>query len=165
MSAGLLIIRLVVGLGLAAHGAQKLFGWFGGGGLDATATGMEHMGFRPGRANAVAAGAGELAGGLLLATGLLMPLAAAIVIGVMVNAGLVHWPNGYFLTKGGYEYTLTIGAVAAGLALTSAGSWSLDHLLGLDFTAAAWGVTAIAVGLVAGAARAGTRRHEPVPVA
>jgi len=165
MNEGLLIIRLVVGLGLAAHGAQKLFGWFGGGGIDATAGVMEHMGFRPGRANALAAGAGEFGGGLLLALGLFTPLAAAMVIGVMVNAGLVHLANGYFLTKGGYEYTLAIGATAAGLAFTAAGSWSLDHALGLDFTAVGWAVGALALGLLAGIARAATRQSEPVPTA
>ena len=165
MNAGLLIIRLVVGLGLAAHGSQKLFSWFDGGGIDGTATAMEHMGFRPGRANALAAGASEFAGGLLLAAGLFTPLAAAIVIGVMVNAGVVHAANGFFLIKGGYEYTLTLGAVAAGLALTSAGTWSLDHVLDLDFTAVGWGIAAIAVGLVAGAARAATRTPQLVPTA
>jgi len=165
MSAGLLIIRLVVGLGLAAHGAQKLFGWFGGGGIDGTAGAMEHMGFRPGRANAFAAGLGEFAGGLLFAAGLFTPLAAAIIVGVMVNAGLVHFANGYFATKGGYEYTLTIGAAAAAVALTTAGNWSLDHALGLDFSAVGWGIGAIALGLVAGAARAATRQPAPVPVA
>jgi putative oxidoreductase len=165
MNAGLLIIRLVVGLGLAAHGSQKLFGWFGGGGLDGTATAMDHMGFRPGRANGLAAGVSEVAGGLLLALGLFTPLAAAMIIGVMVNAGLVHAANGYFLVKGGYEYTLTLGAVAVGLAFTSAGAWSLDHALDLDFTAVGWGIAAIAVGLVAGAARAATRQPQPVPTA
>jgi putative oxidoreductase len=163
MSAGLLIIRLVVGLGLAAHGSQKLFGWFDGPGLDGAAIGMEGMGFRPGRPNAVAAGLGEVVGGLLLAVGLFTPLAAAIVIGVMVNAGLVHLVNGFFLTKGGYEYTLTIAAVAAGLALTTAGAWSIDHALSLDFSAAGWGVAAIVLGLGAGAARAVTRHPQPVP--
>jgi putative oxidoreductase len=164
MNAGLLLIRLVVGLGLAAHGSQKLFGWFGGGGIDGTAVGMEKMGYLPARRNAYAAGLTEVVGGALLAVGLATPLAAAIVIGVMVNAGLVHLRGGFFLTNGGYEYTLTIGVVAATLALTTAGRWSLDHAFGLDFSALGWGVAAIALGLGAGLAQAATRRP-PVPVA
>ena len=165
MSTGLLVIRLAVGFGLAAHGAQKLFGWFGGGGLAGTTTAMEHMGFRPGRRNAVAAGLSEVVGGVLLGIGLFTPLAAAIVIGVMVNAAGVHLSNGFFATKGGYEYTLVIGVAAAAVALTTAGRWSLDNAFGLDFSAAAWGYGAIAVGIVAGLAQLSTRHRESVPSA
>jgi len=160
MSTGLLVMRLVVGFGLAAHGAQKLFGWFGGGGLEATSVGMEHMGFRPGRRNALAAGVFEIVGGVLLGVGLLTPLAAVIVIGVMVNAAGVHLAHGFFLTKGGYEYTLSIGVVAAAIALTTAGRWSVDNAFGLDFSAAAWGYGAIVLGLVAGVAHLSTRHTE-----
>src|SRR5262245_66498017 len=84
MDSGLLIVRLVVGLTMAAHGAQKLFGLFGGGGLPATAQAMEHLGFRPGRAQALLAGAGELGAGLLLAVGFLRAAAGAVMMGVMM---------------------------------------------------------------------------------
>src|SRR5207244_8770188 len=89
MSAGILLLRLAVGPTVAAHGAQKLFGAFGGHGLEGTAQFLESLGFRPGRLHAWALGAGELVGGIMLATGLLTPLGAAAVIGVMAVAALV----------------------------------------------------------------------------
>ena len=87
MDSGLLIVRLVVGLTMAAHGAQKLFGWFGGPGLAAIGGGMESLGFYPGKRHALMAGLAETGGGLLLALGLFTPLAAAIVAAVMIVAG------------------------------------------------------------------------------
>src|SRR5438132_1502899 len=103
MDLGLLIVRLVIGLTLAAHGSQKLLGWFGGGGIAGTAPFLEQLGFRPGRLHAAFAGVAETAGGLLLAAGLFTPLAAAAVIGVMVVAvGSVHWGKGFFLSTGGF---------------------------------------------------------------
>src|SRR6266571_226168 len=116
MSIGLLLLRLAVGLTLAAHGAQKLFGWFGGPGLAAIGPVMEQLGFVPGRRSAFLAGLAETGGGLLLALGLLTPLAAAIVFAVMVVAGVsVHLPRGFFLTNGGYESTLILAV--SGLSL------------------------------------------------
>ena len=88
MDVGLLLLRLVVGLTLAAHGTQKLFGWFGGPGLDMTAAGLESLGFQPGRRHALTAGVVESGGGLLLALGLLTPLAAAVVLSVMFVAAI-----------------------------------------------------------------------------
>src|SRR5438876_11448049 len=97
MSIGLLILRLVVGLSLAAHGAQKLFGWFGGHGIAGTGQFLEQLGFRPGRPHAVQAGLAELVGGLFLATGFLTPAAAAAVVAVMVVAAVsVHVKKGFF---------------------------------------------------------------------
>jgi putative oxidoreductase len=151
MDAGLLIVRLVVGLTMAAHGAQKLFGWFGGGGLAGTAQTMEGLGFRPGRAQALVAGVGELGAGLLLAIGFLTPAAAAVLIAVMLVAGLgVHRSGGFFAHKGGYEYTLVLGAVALALAFTGPGALSLDRVLGVETSGAAWGATALVAGLVGG---------------
>src|SRR5262245_46950311 len=119
MSLGLLILRLAVGLTLAAHGAQKLFGWLGGYGLTGTGQFLEQLGFRPGRLYAAQAGLAELLGGLLLATGLLTPAASAALLAVMVVAAVTaHLRNGFFVQNGGYEYPLVLAVVAAALAFT-----------------------------------------------
>src|SRR5512135_1192075 len=111
MEIGLLVLRLVVGLTMAAHGGQKLFGWFGGYGLSGTGGFLESLGFRPGRVHAALAGLAELGGGLLLALGLLTPLGSALVLAVMVVAvGSVHLPKGFFVSDGGAEYNLVIMA-------------------------------------------------------
>src|SRR5512138_2995266 len=103
MSFALLVLRVVVGVLFAGHGAQKLFGAFGGHGIDGTAGFFEALGMRPGRRNAIAAGA-ELGSGVLLALGLLTPLAAVLLISVMVVAiATVHAPKGPWVTEGGYE--------------------------------------------------------------
>ncbi|MGW7520483.1 DoxX family protein [Streptomyces sp. NPDC054796] len=127
---GLLALRAGTGGVLFAHGAQKLFGWFGGHGLEATAGAMEHMGFHPGKQSALAAGAGEAGGGALLALGLGTPAAGAAAAGAMAGAVAVHAPAGFFATSGGYEYPALLGFVAAGLALTGPGRYSLDRLTG-----------------------------------
>src|SRR5436190_14764259 len=109
---GLLLLRVVVGLTLAAHGAQKLFGWFGGRGLEGTAQGYERIGYRPGPLMALLAGVGEAGGGVLLALGLLTPLGAAGGIGVMLNAIVsAHLSKGFWNSKGGFEFPLTIATV------------------------------------------------------
>jgi putative oxidoreductase len=122
---------------------------------------MEGLGFVPGRAQALAAGLAELVGGLLLALGLATPLAAAIVFGVMVVAGVsVHLPRGFFATNGGAEYTLVLGVAGLTLAFTGAGPLSLDALVGLSFGGVAWGLAALVAGLVGGfVPLAGRRRH------
>ena len=123
MDVGLLLLRLAVGGVMAAHGAQKLFGWFGGYGLEGTSGWLESLGFRPGRIQAAIAGWSEFLGGLLLVLGLLTPLGAAAVIGVMIVAiGSVHWEKGFFNSAGGYEFNLLLAVVAAALAFTGAGS-------------------------------------------
>jgi putative oxidoreductase len=152
MNVGLLLIRVVPGLLLIGHGTQKLFGWFGGRGLAATAIGFESNGYRPGATFALMAGFGEAAGGLLFALGLLTPLACAAIVGVMLNAIVsVHWAKGIWGTKGGYEYPLTLAVIAAGVAFTGPGEYSLDHALDLAFVGTAWGFAAVAVGLASGA--------------
>ena len=118
---GLLALRLGAGSVLFAHGAQKLFGWFGGGGLDATAGAMEHMGFRPGRPAALAAGLGEAGGGALLALGLATPAAGAAAAGAMAGAVAVHVPAGFLAMSGGFEYPALIGWTAASLGLAGPG--------------------------------------------
>jgi putative oxidoreductase len=129
-SIGLLLIRLVFGLTFAGHGAQKLFGWFGGHGLQGTAGWMESIGLKPGKAMAFAAGASELAGGILFALGLWIPLAALLmVVSMMVAIVKVHGPNGYWITQNGYEYNLAIIVLAIGVALIGPGQYALDTIL------------------------------------
>ena len=152
MSFGILILRLAVGLTLAAHGAQKLFGWFGGYGLTGTGAFLEQLGFRPGRVQAAAAGSVEFLGGLLLAAGLLTPLASAGVIAVMLVAAVsVHVKSGFFAQAGGYEYAFILGATAAALAFTGPGALSLDGVLGTSVSGGPAGFAALAAGLVGGA--------------
>ncbi|MFF8013786.1 DoxX family membrane protein [Streptomyces sp. NPDC007929] len=127
---GLLLLRLGVGGTLAAHGAQKLFGWFGGHGIEGTGQFMESVGYVPGRTSATAAGLAETGGGTLLALGLATPAAGAAAAGAMAGAAAVHAPNGFFNQGGGYEYAATLGLTAAGLAITGPGRLSIDHLLG-----------------------------------
>ena len=160
MSVGLLILRLVVGLGLAAHGAQKLFGWFGGYGLNATGEFFVQLGFAPGRLFALAASAGELASGLLVALGFLGPIGPALMISVMIVAAVsVHWEHGLFAASNGIELPLLYAAGALGIALAGPGLYSLDALLGLT---SLWTpkliVAALAVGVIGGFANLLVRR-------
>ena len=127
---GVLLVRVGVGATLVAHGAQKLFGWFDGPGLQATADGFDALGFHPGRGNAIAAGAAELGGGVLLAVGLATPVAGATAAGTMVVASAVHGPNGFFAQKGGFEYSAILGLTAVAVGLAGPGRVSLDHLTG-----------------------------------
>ncbi len=129
---GLLILRLVVGLMFMGHGSQKLFGWFGGGGMAGTTTIMARIGLRAPRFWALVAALSEFGGGLLLALGLLNPLGSLALISVMLVAiAQVHWARGFWNTKGGFEYNLIIIAAALALALTGPGAYALDALLGI----------------------------------
>ena len=130
MDVGLLIIRLVIGVLFIGHGAQKLFGWFGGYGLKGTGGWMESIGIKPGVTMAVFAGLAELIGGILFAAGLLTPLAGIMIAATMVMAIVkVHGPNGLWATQNGYEYNLTLLVVAIGVALTGPGQYALDAFL------------------------------------
>jgi len=151
MAEGLLIIRLVVGGLLFAHGTQKLFGWYGGYGLDGTAGFFHSLGFRPGRQYAAIAGASEAGGGALLVLGLLTPLGAAMVIGTMIAAAVsVHAPQGLWATNGGYELPLVNAAVAAGLGFTGGGAWSIDNAANIPWTAGAGpGLAALLLAVIA----------------
>jgi putative oxidoreductase len=131
VSAGLLIGRLVVGLGLAAHGSQKLFGWFGGHGITGTAGYFESLGYRPGRFFATLAAFGEFTGGLLVALGLLGPVGPALMLAVMIVAMMQHWQNGFFAMKDGIELPLLYATAGVALAFTGPGLYSLDAALGL----------------------------------
>jgi putative oxidoreductase len=151
MNLALLALRLAVGLGFAAHGSQKLFGTFGGHGIDGTAGFFEQIGLRPGKLHAWAAGATEFFGGLLIAVGLVTPIAAAGLIAVMTAAVLtVHIKNGFFVTNQGYEYNLVLAAAVFALAGIGAGQWSLDHALGIDLTGTGWALAALGAGLLGG---------------
>lgn len=132
LSSGMLILRLIVGLVMAAHGAQKLFGWFGGYGLTGTGEFMVQLGFRQGRLFATAAALSEAAGGLLVALGFLGPVGPALIISVMLVAAVtVHWKNGLFATANGIELPLLFGAAATAIALIGPGRYSLDAVFGI----------------------------------
>jgi len=160
MDIGLLLIRVVIGLTLAAHGSQKLFGLFGGHGLAGTGAFFDSIGFRPGRRYAEIAGATEVACGLMMATGTLTPFAAAGYIGLMLVAGAAVHRHSFFITAGGFEYNLALAAVAAGLAFTGPGFVSVDRMLDLDLRGVGWGVLAIAIGVGAGVTQLAVRNSE-----
>jgi putative oxidoreductase len=151
MEIGLFVLHIVVGLAFAAHGAQKLFGLFGGHGIDGTAGFFEQIGLRPGRLHAWASGIAEFGGGVMIALGLFVPFAAAALIAVMVAAVLtVHLQNGFFASDNGYEYNLELVAAAFALAAIGAGEWSLDAALGLDLAGTGWALGALGAGLLGG---------------
>jgi putative oxidoreductase len=161
LSIGLLVVRLVIGLLMAAHGAQKLLGWYGGYGLDATGQFFAQLGFRPGRAFAAAASASEIASGLLVAVGLLGPIGPALMLSVMIVAAItVHWEHGLFAGQNGIEVPLLYGAAAFGLAMTGFGRYSLDAVLGIAGLWSATGIwTVLIVGIVGGLANVALRRR------
>ena len=166
MNAGLALARIVFGLMMAAHGSQKLFGWFGGYGIGAVSGFFESLGFRPGRFFAMAASAAELASGLLVALGLFGPIGPALMLSVMIVAAVsVHWSSGLFATSNGIEVPLLYATGAAALGLTGPGGYSLDAWLGLAplwTPAVTW--TALAVGIIGGVANLALRRtpaHAP----
>lgn len=124
---GLLILRLAAGCIFAAHGAQKVFGWWGGPGLDEFANNLTDLGFTQTDVLSAATGFTELVGGVLLLLGLFTPLAGAGLVAVAINAAWVKLGNGLFLADGGYEAELALGAIAAGLTMIGAGRISLDN--------------------------------------
>jgi putative oxidoreductase len=133
MKLGLTILRTIMGALFFGHGTQKLFGWFGGHGPDATAQMFEGLGLKPGRRHATAAGASEAGGGALLALGLLTPAAAASLIGTMFTAiRTVHLKNGPWASSGGYEYNLVLIAALLALADLGPGDFALDSALGIE---------------------------------
>ena len=151
-SLGLLVARLVLGLLMAAHGSQKLLGWFGGHGLAGTAGFFDSLGFRPGRLFATVASATEVASGLLVACGFLGPVGPALMISVMIVAAVsMHLKNGMFAANNGIEVPLLYAMGALALLLTGPGEYSLDAVFRLGVLSTpmiAW--TALAVGVAGG---------------
>lgn len=132
MDLALAIARVVVGLVLAAHGAQKVFGAWGGPGIEGWKAGMTRMGMRPPTFWGYASAYTELAGGIALALGLLVPVVAALVMMQMAVAiQRAHWAKGFFNSKGGIEFPLTLGLVSAANGIADPGNYSLDHALGV----------------------------------
>lgn len=134
MDVAILILRVVIGLLFIGHGAQKLFGWFGGSGPTGTANWLGSLGLNPSKLWAIVAGLGEFLGGLGLVLGLFTPLAAAAIIGAMLMAIIkVHWANGLWVTKGGFEYPLVNLVVAGYIALVGPGLYALDTYLNITY--------------------------------
>jgi putative oxidoreductase len=148
---GLLILRFVMGLTMAAHGSQKLFGWFEGPGRAGTTGMFTKLGFRWPAVMALMAGAAEFFGGILFAAGLVTPFAAIALIVVMLNAVIaVHWQKGFFATAGGYEYNLAIIAIATGVSAIGPGTDSVDNALGIAGTLSGeWWALIVLVGAAA----------------
>lgn len=163
LSLGLLIARLVIGPLMAAHGAQKLLGWFGGYGLTATGEFMTQLGFAPGRSFAAAAAITEVVAGLLITTGFLGPVGPALMLSVMIVAAVtVHLKNGMFASQNGIELPLLYAAAAIGFGLTGFGQYSLDAVVGIaGQLPAAWMV--LAAGAIGGFANLALRRNTPTP--
>ena len=129
---GLLVLRLVLGVIFIGHGAQKLFGSFGGPRISGFAKMLEQLGVKPARPMAILAGLAEFVGGILVMLGFLTPVAALALIVVMIVAVItVHLKNGFFNTNGGYEFNLALVGIALTLLIAGAGAYSLDSLLGI----------------------------------
>jgi putative oxidoreductase len=143
-----LILRVLIGVLFIGHGTQKLFGWFGGHGLEGTGQAFESMGLRPGRRNAMAAGAAEAGGGALLIAGAATPFAAAVLIGTMITAiRTVHLKNGPWAADGGYEYNVIVIASLLEIVEDGPGPMSIDGAAG-RFTGPGWALLALAAGAV-----------------
>jgi putative oxidoreductase len=164
VATGILILRVTIGLTLAAHGAQKLFGWFGGPGLEQAGQAFDAIGFKPGRRHAMLAGLVEIGAGVLLALGLASPLATAVVLSVMMVAAVgVHGRNGFFITEGGYEYNVVFGVAAWTVAFTGPGPYSLDAALGQATSGEVWGLAAFVVAMIGAGGQLVQRRPATSP--
>jgi putative oxidoreductase len=149
MKIGRLILRLAVGGFFVGHGTQKLFGWFGGHGPDATGQMFESLGLRPGKRHALAAGAAEAGGGAAIALGAATPLAASVLTSTMLTAiNRVHLKNGPWSSNGGYEYNVVLIAAVLALAETGPGSPSVDSALGIERQGPKWALLALLGGII-----------------
>ena len=163
VSIGLLALRVVIGLAMAAHGSQKLFGWFGGHGIAGTGGFFEMIGFKPGKLFAAVAGATELLSGLLIAAGFLGPVGPALMVSVMIVAAVtVHLKNGFFAQSNGVEVPVLFAIGAIALAFTGFGQFSIDALTGLDtlFTSME-ALIALGVGVAGAVGNLVLRRRQP----
>lgn len=129
-----LVLRVPVGVVLVAHGAQKLFGWLGGYGLEGTGQWMASVGFEPGYLIAALAGSAEFFGGMALLLGVLTRPAAAVAAFTMLMAMTVHWGNGLFVSNNGYEYAMTLLAASLSLVFSGSGRWALDQYIAQRFS-------------------------------
>ncbi len=168
MKIGRLLLRFVVGGLFIGHGTQKLFGWFGGHGLEGTAAGFEQLGMKPGKAHATLAGVAEAGGGAALVAGAETPLAAAAITATMLTAiRTVHLKNGPWATNGGYEYNAVLIAAVLALAEIGPGPLSLDAARGRERAGAGWALAAAGAGVLgalgAYAATAAQQASEPTP--
>ncbi len=166
MNSALLVVRLILGGILFAHGAQKLFGWFGGHGLGGTGGWLESIGFKPGKLFALAAGLCEAGGGLLVLLGFLGAIGPGLIVIAMVTAmGSVHWKNGLFVTSNGIEMPLAWATCALALAFVGPGAYSLDRALGIALNGPWVARGAILVAVVIGLVNVMLRRPQPAPQA
>jgi putative oxidoreductase len=148
MGLGTIAVRATAGPLFVGHGTQKLFGWFDGHGLEATAGGFEQLGLRPGKRHAIAAGAAEALGGLLLTLGAATPVAGALITGTMVTAiRKVHAPNGPWVTSGGWEYNAVIIALMAAVVEQGPGKLSVDAKLFPNWKGPMWAALSIGAGV------------------
>jgi putative oxidoreductase len=151
---GLLLVRVVIGVLMFAHGTQKLFAWFKGFGIEGTAGFFGSIGYRSGTTMAVIAGVTEAALGISLTLGLFVPAAAAALVGVMINVAVAgHGRNGFWNhnPQAGWEFPMVLGTIGAAIGLTGPGDYSLDSYLGLEIGFTGAGVVAVAVGVIVGA--------------
>jgi putative oxidoreductase len=162
MDIGRLLLRVTVGSIFVEHGTQKLFGWFGGHGPDGTGQFFESLGLRPGRRNAIAAGAAEAGGGLMLVLGLATPLAAASVASVMLTAlRTAIWREGIKTGEGGYEMLLLVSALA--LAESGPGPRSVDALLRSERRGVGWAAAAFVAAAAGSTAAVAFGKRQPAP--
>jgi putative oxidoreductase len=164
LGTGLLLARLILGLLMMGHGAQKLLGWFGGYGIAGTAGFFEQLGFRPGRLFVITAALSEVASGLLIALGLFGPVGPTLLLSVMIVAAVsVHWGHGLFAGTNGIEVPLLYATGAVALAFTGFGPFSFDAALGIDHTwTPAIKAAALALGVVGGVVNLLARRSVAV---
>jgi putative oxidoreductase len=164
MKIGRFILRLVVGGYFVGHGTQKLFGWFGGHGLEGTGQFFENLGLRPGKRHALAAGAAETTGGTLLVLGAATPLASAMIISTMLTAiNRVHIKNGPFVSDGGYEYNLVLIAIVLALTEIGPGSPSIDEARGSQAHGSKWALLSLIMGAIGAAGAHAVAEAAPAP--
>jgi putative oxidoreductase len=164
MKIGRLLLRAAVGGFFVGHGTQKLFGWFGGHGLEGTTKGFEQLGLRPAKVHATAAGIAEAGGGALMVAGLETPLAAAALTATMITAiQKVHLKSGPWAANGGYEYNVVLIAAALAIAEVGPGPLSLDAARGKERVGSGWALAALLAGAVGAAGAHFYSESQPAP--